>query len=206
MVGVQFPLRDGRALAAVTRLGAWPPIWRTSAWSPSGWRPGGPGRTRWRRSPGCAGTTVPLLSETRLGIPGSYRLPHAYVYDHAGRCVFRGNPLDAEGYVKVAVGKAVLARVPADLTDKASKPVADLLAQGVPMPQVLAKLADQMRVAPRDGAAGLKELQAALTAGAQKVLDAAKEKQKDDPVGRTSTPTGWPRPTAGRRSRSRPRP
>lgn len=183
VVGVQFPLRDGRALAAVTRLSALASDLEDFGLVAFGVETGGAGPDEMEKVARLRGITVPLLSETRFGIPGTYRLPHAYVYDHAGRCVFRGNPLDAEGYVKVAVGKAVLARVQADLTDKASKPVADLLAQGAPMPQVLAKLADQMRVAPRDGAAGLKELQAALTAGAQKVLDAAKEKEKTDPVG-----------------------
>ena len=183
VVGVQFPLRSGRALAAVTRLSALAAELEDFGLIAFGVETDGAGPDELEKVARVRGITFPLLSETRFGIPGTYRLPHAYVYDHAGRCVFRGNPLDAEAYVKVAVGKAVLARVDADLTDKASKPVADLLAQGAPMPQVLAKLADQLRVAPKDGAAGLKELQAALTAGAQKVFEAAKEKEKADPVG-----------------------
>ena len=36
---------------------------------------------------------------------------HSLVFDHTGKPVFRGSPLDAEPYIRVAVGKAVLARV-----------------------------------------------------------------------------------------------
>lgn len=181
VVGVQFPLPSGRALAAVTRLSALAADLEDFGLVAFGAETDEAGPDEMEKVARVRGITFPLLAETTFGIPGSYRLPHAYVYDHAGRCVFRGNPLDAEAYVKVAVGKAILARVDADLTGKATKPVADLLAQGAPMPQVLAKLADQMRAAPKD--AGLKALQEALTAGAQKVLDAAKEKEKTDPVG-----------------------
>jgi hypothetical protein len=182
VLAVEFPVRSGRALAAVSRLNALYADLEDFGLIAFGVETDGARPAAVEKIARVRGITFPLVADTDFGNRGGYRLPHAYVFDHAGQCVFRGNPLDAEAYARVAVGRAILARVDADLTDKATKPVADLLNQGAPMPQVFTKLADQMRTAPKDGGAGLKALQTELIAGAQKVLDAAKEKEKTDPV------------------------
>jgi hypothetical protein len=129
------------------------------------------------------GLTFPLTGRTRLGSPDGNPLPHTVVYDHQGKCVFRGALADAEPYVRIAVGRGLLAKADLGTPDKAAKPVADLLDQGATIAQVLTKVADQLRVTGKDAADQLLKLQTVLTAGGKSVLDAAAAKAKDDPVG-----------------------
>jgi hypothetical protein len=182
LLAVEFPVRSGRALAAVTRLSSLYSELQDFGLVAFGVETEDAPADYMRKVARQRGLAFPIVSDTAFGNRGGYRLPHAYVFDHAGKCVFRGNPLDAEAYTRVAVGGAVLARAEASSTDKAAKPVADLLSQGAPMPQVFTKLTEQIRTTPKDGAVGLRALQTALTAGAQKVLDAAKGTEKADPV------------------------
>ena len=128
------------------------------------------------------GITFPFTGRTRTGAPERTPLPHTLVYDHQGKCVFRGALADAEPYARIAVGKAVLAKADLGTVDKPARPVVDLLEQAAPVAQVLAKLADQLRLTNKDAAGQLVKLQTALTEGGKKVLDAATEKAKDDPV------------------------
>src|SRR5262249_31587759 len=91
--------------------------------------------------------TFPLVSETEFGV-GGYWFPHAFVYDHTGQCIFRGHPIDAEPYVRMAVGKAIRARLDQELSTKSARAIVDLLTKGAPMPQVFTSLAEQLRQAP----------------------------------------------------------
>jgi hypothetical protein len=128
------------------------------------------------------GLTFPFTGRTRFGAPDGHPLPHTVVYDHQGKCVFRGPLADAEPYVRIAVGRGLLAKADLGTADKAAKPVVELLEQGAPIAQVLTKLADQLRLTAKDAAEQLVKLQTVLTAGGKVVLDAAAAKAKDDPV------------------------
>ncbi|MBO0700924.1 MAG: hypothetical protein J2P46_21195, partial [Zavarzinella sp.] len=115
----------------------------------------------------------PIIDDVRLPITETFALPHSLLFDHTGKCIFRGAPLDAEPYVRIAVGKALLARTGKESFSKAARPVADLLESGSPMTPVFTKLAEQIRTATGEAAGELKQLQTVLTAGGQKVLDDA---------------------------------
>jgi hypothetical protein len=124
----------------------------------------------------------PVIDDVRLPTTETFALPHSLLFDHTRKCVFRGAPLDAEPYVRIAVGKAVLAKTGRESFARPARAVADLLEAGSPMPAVFTKLAEQMRSATGEAADELKQLQTDLTAGGQKVLDDATAKAKDDPV------------------------
>jgi hypothetical protein len=181
VLGVQFAARSGRALAALARLSTLYTELQDYGLIAFGSETQMYPDKELRKLARQRSLAFPLVAEAEFGIPGSWPLPHAYVYDHAGKCVFRGSPLDAEPYVRVAVGKAVLAQTGKEAFGKPAQPVADLLTAGAPMGQVVAKLTEQLRAAPKDDE--LKELQAALTSGGKKVLDAAAERAKADPIG-----------------------
>jgi hypothetical protein len=124
----------------------------------------------------------PIVSGASNYSPERYRWPHGVLYDHAGQCVFRGHVLDAEPYARLAVGKALLAKVNRSSYSKPAEPVVDLLEAGSPMPAVFTKLAEQSRRASGDAVDELKQLREVLTAGGQAALDRATAKAKDDPV------------------------
>src|SRR5262245_12005610 len=178
-----FRAASGRALAQLPRLNAWQDEFRDHGLiAVAAETDGAPAEVAQKLARQRA-LSLPVVDDVEIGVAGTFALPHALLYDHTGRCVFRGTLLDAEPYVRTAVGKAVLARVGKESFAKPAQPVVDLLEQGSPMPQVFAKLAEQLRATGKDAADELKELQTAMTDGGRKVLDAAAERAKDDPVG-----------------------
>jgi hypothetical protein len=178
----QFPVDDERAVAMLPRMVGWfeelKDLGLIVVASETDGLPAEEGRALARTR----GLTFPFVGRSRTGSPEGYPLPHALVYDHAGKCVYRGGIVDAEPYVRIAVGKAVLAAADLGEVEEPAKPVVDLLEQGATLAQVMAKLADQLKATSKDAAGPLVKLQTALTAGGKKVLDAAAEKAKDDPV------------------------
>jgi hypothetical protein len=128
------------------------------------------------------GITFPLVSETDFGI-GGYRFPHAFVYNHTGQCIFRGHPIDAEPYVRMAVGEAILARLDKEPSTKSAREVVKLLKSGAPIRDVFTEIAKLYRQAPtKEAAAELENLRTVLLAGGQKAFDAAEKLKATDPV------------------------
>ena len=124
----------------------------------------------------------PIVADVRFGVAGSFRLPHALLFDHTGKCIFRGAPLDAEPYMRIAVGKAVIDRTGNKSFGKAAQPVVDLLELGKPMNEVFIKLQHQIRVTKKSAADELVALDGALTAGGKRILDNAADQAKGDPI------------------------
>jgi hypothetical protein len=180
IVLLMFPATSGRAQALLPRFNVWHAELHDFGLITVGVETDGLPADEARKLARRRGITFPLVDDVQAGIPGGFSLPHALVFDHAGHCVFRGAPLDAEPYARIVVGKAVLARTGKDTFGKPAQTVADLLAQGAPMAQVFTKLGEQLRSNSKDDE--LKAIQTALTEGAKNVLDAATEKSKDDPV------------------------
>ena len=177
-----FPIRDGRSLVILSKMNPWYTDLRDHglivvAAETSGAEPDSLKKLARQRE-----VTFPIVMDARFQTTETFALPHSTLFDHTGKCVFRGAPLDAEPYVRIAVGKAILAKTGKESFAKATRAVTDLLEIGSPMPAVFAKLAEQMRTATGDAVDELKQLQTVLTAGGQKVLDAATAKAKDDPV------------------------
>ena len=126
--------------------------------------------------------SFPIVADVRFGVAGSFRLPHALLFDHTGKCIFRGAPLDAEPYMRIAVGKAVIDRTGNKSFGKAAQPVVDLLELGKPMNEVFIKLQHQIRVTRKNAADELTSLDVALTAGGKRILDNAADQAKGDPI------------------------
>lgn len=124
----------------------------------------------------------PLVDDAEISVAGQYLLPHAFLFDHKGQCVFRGSALSIEPHVRIAVGKALLAKVGKESFGKPAQPVVDLLESGAPMSQVIAKLQTQLRATGKDSADELNAIQDAITEKAKKILEAAIEKAKADPI------------------------
>lgn len=123
--------------------------------------------------------TFPLVSEANFG--GGYRPPHAIVFDHNGTSIFRGHPLDAVKYARIAVGWAILARTgkaDADFSE-AAKPVVERLNNGAPMEDVFKKIGSN----PKDS--DLQDLLKILIGDGEKALKAVREKAND----KKATPT-----------------
>jgi hypothetical protein len=178
----QFPVDDERAVAMLPRMVAWFEEMKDLGLIVVASETDGLPSDEARPFARTRGLTFPFVGRTRTGSPESYPLPHALVYDHTGKCVYRGGIADAEPYVRIAVGKAVLATADLGEVEKPARPVVDLLEQGAPVAQVMAKLAEQLKATSKDAAGPLVKLQTSLTAGGKKVLDAATEKAKDNPV------------------------
>ena len=177
-----FPIDDERAVALLPRMSAWQTELKDFGLIAVGSEIEGIDEDDAKALARTRSLAFPLVGPSRFGSETEYNPPHAVVYDHQGKCVFRGALVDAEPYARIAVGKGLLARADLGTADKAARPVVDLLEQGAPMAQVLTKLADQLRATNKDAAGQLTKLQAVLTEGGKKVLDAATEKAKDDPV------------------------
>lgn len=127
--------------------------------------------------------SYPITSDVNFGPTDGFRLPHALLFDHSGKCVFRGAPLDMEAHIRVAVGKALLAKLEKTAFEKPAQPVVELLENGAPIAQVISKLDQQTRATKKENTAELAALEEVLTERARKVFDAAVEKAKTDPIG-----------------------
>jgi hypothetical protein len=124
----------------------------------------------------------PLVDDADVNVAGQYVLPHVFLFDHKGQCVFRGSALDVEPHARIAIGKAILAKVGKESFGKPAQPVVELLETGAPMTQVISKLQVQLRATGKDAADELNAIQSVITENAKQVLDAAIEKAKTDPV------------------------
>jgi hypothetical protein len=180
---ILFQIRDGRSQAAIQKISVGHAELRDYGLITVGAETSEAQTEELRKLARMRDLSFPLVADAQLATTETFRLPHSVVYDHTGQCIFRGAPLDAEPYVRIAVGKAILARLDKQELDKLTRPVADLLEIGSPMPAVYIKLSEQLKKATGDAADELKQLQTVLTEGGKKILDAATAKVKEDPVG-----------------------
>jgi hypothetical protein len=109
-------------------------------------------------------------------------IPHCFVFDHVGECVYEGHPGKAAEKVKSAVGAGLVAAAGLKEPHKSLQTVTDGLGKGTLSPvQALQK------VMPLRSSAGplgdqAKALADAILAGGQRRFDEAKSQAKDDPV------------------------
>jgi len=177
-----FRARDGRSQAILQRLNVWQTELRDYGLITIGAETGDEPPEELKKIARARDLGFPLVGEAQFPSPERFVLPHSIVFDHTGKPVFRGAPLDAEPYIRIAIGKAVLARVGKESVGAAARPVADLLEAGAPMPQVFTKLAEQVRKTTGETADELKQIQTVLTETGKKSLDEATAKSKEDPV------------------------
>jgi hypothetical protein len=127
------------------------------------------------------GVTFNVTIQTRVQDGNDFSgLPHCVLFDHTGKCVYRGLPAGAEKELRATLGKAL-----ADGIEKPSKPIAPLLealAKGQSPAQVLPKVVPLLKSSNTDTAEQAKKLVENITAGAQKKVEKADALKEDDPV------------------------
>jgi hypothetical protein len=131
------------------------------------------------------GVNFPVVQFANVkGAKGGGGIPHCYLFDHTGKCIFDGHPSEAESKLKLAVGKS-LADISPEKTSfsKGITPLLDSLKKGLaPMP-ILQKAIPMQKSTDTATAEEAKLLVARLTDAGQKSVAAAEESMKDDPVG-----------------------
>jgi hypothetical protein len=176
-----FNARDGRSQAILQKLNTWQLDLRDFGLITIGCDTGDNPAEEVKRIARARDLTFPIAGDPEIPVPERFLLPHSFVFDHTGQCVFRGAALDAEMYVRIAVGKSVLAKA-GETSSPGARPVAELLETGAPMPQVFTKLVDQLRKTSGDAANEVKHLQEVLTETGKKTLDDAIARSKEEPV------------------------
>jgi hypothetical protein len=109
-------------------------------------------------------------------------IPHGFIFDHAGKCVFDGSPADADAKLRAAVGAAIVARAGRSDFNKSIAPQVEALKAGKPPGPVLVKLLPLTHSADRETAAQATALTAALMAPAKSAVAAARAQKADDPL------------------------
>jgi hypothetical protein len=109
-------------------------------------------------------------------------IPHSFIFDTDGKCVFEGSPADAEKTLRTTFGAALVAKAGRDSFPKALAAQVDALKAGKPPAGVLAKVQPLTRAPDADTAVAAKALVEALTAPAKESLEAAKAQRADDPL------------------------
>ena len=177
-----FNARDGRSQALLQKLNAWHTDMRDFGLITVGEETGDMPAEELKKIARLRDVSFPIVSDVEFPDPERFRLPHSVVFDHTGKCIFRGAPLDAEMYARIAIGKGLLAKAGKEPAAAGSRPVVELLETGSPMPQVFTKLSEQLRKATGDGADELKRIQTVLTETGKKALDDATARSKEDPA------------------------
>ena len=127
------------------------------------------------------GMTFPVVANAFVRGGQDFRgLPHVMLFDHTGKCVFRGSPDDVEKELRLAVGKAMVAGI--DKPSKSTAPLVDALARGQSPALVLPRVLLLLKAKDAQTADEANKLVENLTAVARKRLEAAEAVKGDDPA------------------------
>jgi hypothetical protein len=110
-----------------------------------------------------------------VSIPNGERgaIPHLFVFDHDGKCLFEGHPNKAEAAVRQAVGGSLVAAAKLGTVPKPLAAVVDGLKKGQSPRALLPKLLSLKSSGEKDTAEAAKALADAVLGFAQKRLDDA---------------------------------
>jgi hypothetical protein len=107
---------------------------------------------------------------------------HALVFDHTGKCVYRGSGYDADRWARVAVGRKLLAHAAGAEPPTAFKSVAEAVENGTDPVALLPKVRPLTNSQDEAVKLAANKLSEAILAPGQKALDDAKAAAKTDPV------------------------
>jgi hypothetical protein len=125
-----------------------------------------------------------ILSQTFLKGPSeTITFPHAAVFDHKGKCIFRGSPFVAESYTRKAIANRLLESLAIEEYADALRPVIDSMKKGDPPSAVLSRLAGLKTAGKKPAEDQARALVAILTQPARSRIDHAESMMKDDPLG-----------------------
>jgi hypothetical protein len=109
-------------------------------------------------------------------------IPHCMLFDHTGKCLYRGSPSSVEAQLRAAVGSAAVARTGKTAFGRALAPLADALKKGQPPAAVLQRAVPLQRSGDAAAAEEAKLLVKALTESGQRQVEEAGRLMKDEPV------------------------
>ena len=109
-------------------------------------------------------------------------IPHCMLFDHNGKCLYRGSPGGAETSLRAAVGKALVDDLGKTAFTKALTPLVEALKKGQSPKAVLQKAIPLQRSPDGQAASEAKQLVTALTRRGQEELDRAESLKNEDPV------------------------
>jgi hypothetical protein len=126
------------------------------------------------------GVRFPVVQGGAVGGDGGGGIPHCYLFDHAGACVYEGHPDKVEGKLRPAIGAALTAGI--SDPPKSIATVADALKKGGSPIDALKKLNALKGDSDKKVSEPAKAIIGKITEVAQKRLDEAKAAAKDDPI------------------------
>ena len=109
-------------------------------------------------------------------------IPHSFVFDADGKCVFEGSPAEADKALRTTFGAALVAKAGRDSFPKTLATYVDALKAGRSPTAILAKVQQFTYSADAGTAAAAKALVGALTGPAKAALAAARSQRADDPL------------------------
>lgn len=108
-------------------------------------------------------------------------IPHTMLFDHTGKCVYRGHPTQIDKVLKETVGKALAAKFEGEPT-KAVAPLLENLKKGQSPAGVLQKAISASKSTDKPTADQAKQLVEKMTETAGAVLSEAEALKADDPL------------------------
>lgn len=109
-------------------------------------------------------------------------IPHTILFDHQGKCLFRGRPGEVEAKLRIAVGRALVTRTGLKQFSPTITPFAEALLAGQSPYLVLAKLLPLQRGTDRTASEQARLLVDKMTADAQKLVEKAKNDWQSAPM------------------------
>ncbi|MCE9530455.1 MAG: hypothetical protein K8T89_04890 [Planctomycetes bacterium] len=129
------------------------------------------------------GITLPqFFNGTLKELDGFKTYPHALVFDHTGKCVYRGTLFGAEIKMRSALGKAIVAATEIEKFEPGVMVYVDALQKGQPLGPLLQKMVAYYRSESGANAEQTKALIKQITATGQKRLDDAEKIMKSEPL------------------------
>lgn len=108
-------------------------------------------------------------------------IPHCMIFDHTGKCVYRGHPMKAESVLRETVGKALAAKIEGTPAKSVEK-VLENLKKGQSPAAALQRALTISKGSDKEAAAQAKQLIAAMTEVASRQLDQAQAQRSTEPV------------------------
>ncbi|HEX4590106.1 MAG TPA: hypothetical protein VH120_09275 [Gemmataceae bacterium] len=109
-------------------------------------------------------------------------IPHSFLFDQDGKCVFEGNPAAADTKLRTTFGAALVNKTGLETFPRLLVAQVDALRAGKSPAGVLAKVQPLTRAPDAATAAAAKALADVLTGPAKASLEAAKAQRTDDPL------------------------
>jgi thiol-disulfide isomerase/thioredoxin len=128
------------------------------------------------------GATFPVQVNAHVsGGEDNKFLPHCFLFDHTGTCVYRGQPTEVDSQLRQAVGAALVAGASREKWSASLHPIVKDLKAGKPPATILPRVA-ALRNSSGDAGEDAKALLASMTAVGRKKVEQANEKKESEPL------------------------